>query len=177
MPFPPPHDLINVVILYNELAAGDRAMALYAQLTRDLAAECQLALQLWRFDVAATAELASEFSCDLDAAELIIVAASGRLWSPPAFLPAPRPPQPEESAQSGVLVVLLEEERAAAPESAMWVDLLRPTFAQRQTNFLWWKPDRGARPLGSSGRGAGDTNATAPPAPEALVATLGNVWS
>jgi hypothetical protein len=46
----------NVVIIYQDSAAGKRAKHFYDQVIRELADECDFSLELWNFQVLAIAD-------------------------------------------------------------------------------------------------------------------------
>jgi hypothetical protein len=66
---------LNVVIAYEDLDTGKRAMKTYEYLVKQLGGECLFANQMWKFDVLAVPKLKEIAAKDAAAAEIIIVSA------------------------------------------------------------------------------------------------------
>jgi hypothetical protein len=66
---------LNVVIAYEDLETGKRAMKTYDYLVEHLGEQCLFANQMWKFDVLAVPKLKDIAAKDAAAADIIIVAA------------------------------------------------------------------------------------------------------
>jgi hypothetical protein len=66
---------LNVVIAYEDLETGKRAMKTYDYMVEHLGAQCLFANQMWKFDVLAVPKLREIAAKDAAAAEIIIVSA------------------------------------------------------------------------------------------------------
>jgi hypothetical protein len=66
---------LNVVIAYEDLETGKRAMKTYEYMVQQLGDQCLFANQMWKFDVLAVPKLKEIAAKDAAAAEIIIVAA------------------------------------------------------------------------------------------------------
>ena len=66
---------LNVVIAYEDLETGKRAMKTYEYMVRQLGDQCLFANQMWKFDVLAVPKLKEIAAKDAAAAEIIIVSA------------------------------------------------------------------------------------------------------
>jgi hypothetical protein len=65
---------LNVVIAYEDLETGKRAMKTYEYIVKQLGDECLFANQMWKFDVLAVPKLKEIAAKDAAAADIIIVA-------------------------------------------------------------------------------------------------------
>jgi len=68
---------LNVVIAYEDLETGKRAMKTYEYMVQQLGEQCLFANQMWKFDVLAVPKLKDIASKDAAAAEIIIISAHG----------------------------------------------------------------------------------------------------
>lgn len=68
---------LNVVIAYEDLETGKRAMKTYEYMVQQLGEQCLFANQMWKFDVLAVPKLKDIAAKDAAAAEIIIVSAHG----------------------------------------------------------------------------------------------------
>lgn len=75
---------LNVVIAYEDLETGKRAIKTYENMVQQLDEECLFANQMWKFDVLAVPKLKEIAAKDAAAAEIIIVSAHGGNELPPA---------------------------------------------------------------------------------------------
>ena len=66
---------LNVVIAYEDLETGKRAMKTYEYMVQQLGDECLFANQMWKFDVLAVPKLKEIAAKDAVAAEIIIISA------------------------------------------------------------------------------------------------------
>ena len=66
---------LNVVIAYEDLETGKRAMKTYEYMVQQLGEECLFANQMWKFDVLAVPKLKEIAAKDAAAAEIIIISA------------------------------------------------------------------------------------------------------
>ncbi|HWD93702.1 MAG TPA: hypothetical protein VG938_15280 [Verrucomicrobiae bacterium] len=66
---------LNVVIAYEDLETGKRAMKTYEYLVEQLGSQCIFANQMWKFDVLAVPKLKEIAAKDAAAAEIIIISA------------------------------------------------------------------------------------------------------
>jgi hypothetical protein len=66
---------LNVVIAYEDLETGKRAMKTYEYMVQQLGDQCLFANQMWKFDVLAVPKLKEIAAKDAAAAEIIIVSA------------------------------------------------------------------------------------------------------
>jgi hypothetical protein len=66
---------LNVVIAYEDLETGKRAMKTYEYMVQQLGDQCLFADQMWKFDVLAVPKLKEIAAKDAAAAEIIIVSA------------------------------------------------------------------------------------------------------
>ena len=66
---------LNVVIAYEDLETGKRAMKTYEYMVQQLGDECLFTNQMWKFDVLAVPKLKEIAAKDAAAAEIIIVSA------------------------------------------------------------------------------------------------------
>ena len=66
---------LNVVIAYEDLETGKRAMKTYEYMVQQLGDQCLFANQMWKFDVLAVPKLKEFAAKDAAAAEIIIIAA------------------------------------------------------------------------------------------------------
>ncbi|HWC61662.1 MAG TPA: hypothetical protein VHC44_18365 [Verrucomicrobiae bacterium] len=66
---------MNVVIAYEDLETGKRAMKTYEYMVQQLGNECLFTNQMWKFDVLAVPKLKEIAAKDAAAAEIIIVSA------------------------------------------------------------------------------------------------------
>ena len=66
---------LNVVIAYEDLETGKRAMKTYEYMVQQLGDECLFANQMWKFDVLAVPKLKEIAAKDAAAAEIIVVSA------------------------------------------------------------------------------------------------------
>jgi hypothetical protein len=66
---------LNVVIAYEDLETGKRAMKTYEYLVKQLGEQCLFANQMWKFDVLAVPKLRDIAAKDAAAAEIVIVSA------------------------------------------------------------------------------------------------------
>ncbi len=140
-------DTFNIVILYDEIAAGRLGMELYARLVRSLADECQPELSLWRFDIVATPEIPPEVNQNLTAADLILILGRSRQACPLRFWHGPdRTGQPEDSL-SHVLVAFLEVSGEADPTSDARVELPQPAVDHRPQRIFEWEPHNSGSPF------------------------------
>src|SRR5215813_3713240 len=69
---------LNVVITYEDLETGKRAMKTYDYLVEHLGDQCLFTNQMWKFDVLAVSKLKDIAAKDAAAADIIIVAAHKR---------------------------------------------------------------------------------------------------
>src|SRR3954467_9795368 len=67
--------VLNVVIAYEDLETGKRAMKTYEYMVQQLGDQCLFANQMWKFDVLAVPKLKEIAAKDAAAAEIIIVSA------------------------------------------------------------------------------------------------------
>ena len=67
--------VLNVVIAYEDLETGKRAMKTYDYLVEHLGDQCLFANQMWKFDVLAVPKLKDIAARDAAAADIIIVSA------------------------------------------------------------------------------------------------------
>jgi len=68
---------LNVVIAYEDLETGKRAMKTYEYMVQQLGDQCLFANQMWKFDVLAVPKLKDIAAKDAAAAEIIIISAHG----------------------------------------------------------------------------------------------------
>jgi hypothetical protein len=68
----------NVVIIYQDSAAGKRAKHFYDQVIRELADECDFSLELWNFQVLAIAEIANSAAQTAAKADFVILSMHGK---------------------------------------------------------------------------------------------------
>ncbi len=68
---------LNVVIAYEDLETGKRAMKTYEYMVQQLGEDCLFANQMWKFDVLAVPKLKDIAAKDAAAAEIIIISAHG----------------------------------------------------------------------------------------------------
>jgi len=66
---------LNVVIAYEDLETGKRAMKIYDYMVEHLGAHCLFTNQMWKFDVLAVPKLREIAAKDAAAAEIIIISA------------------------------------------------------------------------------------------------------
>jgi len=66
---------LNVVIAYEDLETGKRAMKTYEYMVQQLGDQCLFANQMWKFDVLAVPKLKDIAAKDAAAAEIIIISA------------------------------------------------------------------------------------------------------
>jgi len=66
---------LNVVIAYEDLETGKRAMKTYEYMVQQLGNQCLFANQMWKFDVLAVPKLKEIAAKDAAAAEIIIISA------------------------------------------------------------------------------------------------------
>jgi len=66
---------LNIVIAYEDLETGRRAMKTYEYMVEQLGGECLFTNQMWKFDVLAVPNLKEIAAKDAAAAEIIIVSA------------------------------------------------------------------------------------------------------
>lgn len=66
---------LNVVIVYEDLETGKRAMKTYEYMVQQLGDQCLFANQMWKFDVLAVPKLKEMAAKDAAAADIIIVSA------------------------------------------------------------------------------------------------------
>src|SRR5215470_18066327 len=66
---------LNVVIAYEDLETGKRAMKTYDYLVEHLGSQCLFANQMWKFDVLAVPKLREIAAKDAAAADIIIISA------------------------------------------------------------------------------------------------------
>jgi len=66
---------LNVVIAYEDLETGKRAMRTYEYMVQQLGEQCLFANQMWKFDVLAVPKLKEIAAKDAAAAEIIIISA------------------------------------------------------------------------------------------------------
>jgi hypothetical protein len=66
---------LNVVIAYEDLETGKRAMKTYEYMVQQLGSQCIFANQMWKFDVLAVPKLKEIAAKDAAAADIIIVSA------------------------------------------------------------------------------------------------------
>jgi hypothetical protein len=66
---------LNVVIAYEDLETGKRAMKTYEYMAQQLGGDCLFANQMWKFDVLAVPRLKEIAAKDAAAAEIIIISA------------------------------------------------------------------------------------------------------
>lgn len=66
---------LNVVIAYEDLETGKRAMKTYEYMVEQLGAQCLFSNQMWKFDVLAVPKLREIAAKDAAAAELILISA------------------------------------------------------------------------------------------------------
>jgi hypothetical protein len=67
------NSVLNVVIVYEDLETGRRAMKTYDYMVEHLGEQCLFANQMWKFDVLAVPKLREMAAKDAAAAEIIIV--------------------------------------------------------------------------------------------------------
>jgi len=75
---------LNVVIAYEDLDTGKRAMKTYEFMVQQLGDQCIFANQMWKFDVLAVPKLKEMAAKDAAAAEIIIISAHEGRELPPA---------------------------------------------------------------------------------------------
>jgi hypothetical protein len=75
---------LNVVIAYEDLETGKRAMKTYEYMVKQLGGECLFANQMWKFDVLAVPKLKEIAAKDAAAAEIIIISAHEGRELPPS---------------------------------------------------------------------------------------------
>ena len=75
---------LNVVIAYEDLETGKRAMKTYEYMVQQLGDQCLFANQMWKFDVLAVPKLKEIAAKDAAAAEIIIVSAHANRELPTA---------------------------------------------------------------------------------------------
>ncbi len=75
---------LNVVIAYEDLETGKRAIKTYEHMVAQLGEECLFANQMWKFDVLAVPKLKEIAAKDATTAEIIIVSTHGRRELPAA---------------------------------------------------------------------------------------------
>src|SRR5579864_5473992 len=68
---------LNVVIAYEDLETGKRAMKTYDYLVEHLGDQCLFANQMWKFDVLSVSKLREIAAKDAAAADIIMIAAHG----------------------------------------------------------------------------------------------------
>src|SRR5262245_43572200 len=66
---------LNVVIAYEDLETGKRAMKTYDYMIEHLGSQCHFKNQMWRFDVRAVPKLREIAAKDAAAADIIIISA------------------------------------------------------------------------------------------------------
>src|ERR1700722_6813752 len=66
---------LNVVIAYEDLETGKRAMKTYDYMAEQLGEQCLFTNQMWKFDVLAVPKLREIAAKDAAAAEIIIISA------------------------------------------------------------------------------------------------------
>jgi hypothetical protein len=69
------NSVLNVVIAYEDLETGKRAMKTYEYMVQQLGDQCLFANQMWKFDVLAVPKLKEIAAKDAAAAEIIIISA------------------------------------------------------------------------------------------------------
>lgn len=74
---------LNVVIAYEDLETGKRAMKTYDYMVEQLGEQCLFANQMWKFDVLAVPKLKEIAAKDAASAEIIIISAHEGKQLPP----------------------------------------------------------------------------------------------
>lgn len=77
------HSALNVVIAYEDLETGKRAIKTYDYLVEHLGDQCLFANQMWKFDVLAVSKLREIAAKDAAMADIIIIAAHEGNQLPP----------------------------------------------------------------------------------------------
>ena len=70
--------IFNVVIIYEDSAAGKRAKHLYDRVIRELADECDFSLKLWNFQVLAISKIANSAAQTAAKADFVILSMHGK---------------------------------------------------------------------------------------------------
>jgi len=68
----------NVVIIYEDIAAGKRAKHFYNRVIRELADECDFSLELWNFQVLAISGVANSAAQTAAKADFVILSMHGK---------------------------------------------------------------------------------------------------
>lgn len=130
----------NVVILYDELASGNKAMATYSRLVRQLGSRFRSKVRIWRLDVAAAAEFAAPVARDLTAAEMVIVAVHDSQPRPEAFRCWTEGRSLNGGPPGRALVALIETDDEPGPAAEAWSSFLREIARQSHMSFFAWEP-------------------------------------
>jgi len=113
-----------VVIAYEDLETGKRAIKTYEHMVQQLGDECLFANQMWKFDVLAVPKLNEIAAKDAAAAEIIIVSAHGcrelpaavKSWLELALL---------KKMESSALVGIFDDDIGENPVRAYLAELAR----------------------------------------------------
>ena len=115
---------LNVVIAYEDLETGKRAMKTYEYMVKQLGDECLFANQMWKFDVLGVPKLKEIAAKDAAAAEIIIVSAhEGREL--PAAVKAWIDLWISYKTEASALVGLFDGESAESPARSYLADIAR----------------------------------------------------
>src|SRR4051812_21678448 len=115
---------LNVVIAYEDLETGKRAMKTYEYMVQQLGDQCLFANQMWKFDVLAVPKLKEIAAKDAAAAEIIIVSAhEGREL--PAEVKAWIEMWLAYKRETGALVALFDGDAAENPARTYLAEVAR----------------------------------------------------
>lgn len=131
---PTPVEKLNVVILYERLAYVARAMAAYAHLARELAADFTPDFRVWRLDIAQAPGFADEAERDIAAAGVIIMAVDGHKPCPPAFHRWKGGAGAEGGGLPRAVIAFTETNDGSGPgivpPAESWIEILRSSATQ-----------------------------------------------
>ena len=134
---------LRVVILYDRLESVGRAMAAYADLTRDFECECMPELSIWRLDVATSPEFAVKADYDIAAAEIVLMAVRGSAPCPTAFQHWKERAWQDEGVPPRIwiaIVVAEPEMPTRIPADTTWATTLRSSATQIHPEIFAWEP-------------------------------------
>jgi hypothetical protein len=133
---------LHIVILYERLACVSKAMAAYAHLARELAADFTPDFRVWRLDVVLKPARAAEAGRDLASAGVIIMAVDGRRTCPRAFRHWLDGDGPAGGGPPRAIFAFTEgiDEPGTAPAEESWMNVVRKATTQISDGIFICEP-------------------------------------
>lgn len=130
---PPP---MRVVIVYEDVDCGLRAMQLYERLTREYEREFSFQLDLWRWEILGMPAIGDLAAYAAAAADMVLMSITGRTELSPVIKSWVENWIPRKTESDGALVLLLDKPNDHSAYQASTVSYLRSAASGANVKFM-----------------------------------------